>query len=262
MSDRQSGHDRKKSRLWLLLILVIVVLLGIVIIVNQSGRKQESSTEQSEENETAEEETLAKEEKENTEDTDTSEETDAGLEFPYLLDDELIQIDSFFQYSGVNPDAQNEEGEDIASVQMKNNSSKYLEEAEISVELNDGTTYSFKVQDIPAGKSVMAFDTANGTYDGKTGVAFIDAKTTYSTDAGVDEKVVKITSDDSDVQLENISGEALGNMKIKYHCVLDDMYFGGISSETELAGIDAGEKTAVDTSESILGDAEVVSITY
>lgn len=259
MSDRQSGHDKKKSRLWLL-ILVIVVLLGIVIAVNQSERKQEPSTEQSEENETAAEETQAKEE--NTEDTDTSEETDTGLEFPYLLDDEQLQIDSFFQYSGVNPDAQNEDGEDIASVQMKNNSSKYLEEAEISVELNDGTTYSFKVQDIPAGKSVMAFDTANAAYDGKTGVAFIDAKTTYSTDAGVDEKAVKITSDDSDVQLENISGEALGNMKIKYHCLLDDMYFGGISSETELAGIDAGEKTAVDTSESILGDAEVVSITY
>ena len=63
-------------------------------------------------------------------------------------------------------------------------------------------------------------------------------------------------------KLENISGDALTNLKIKYHCVMDDMYFGGISSETEVAGLEAGETTTVDTSESILGDAEVVSITY
>ena len=43
---------------------------------------------------------------------------------------------------------------------------------------------------------------------------------------------------------------------------MDDMYFGGISSETEVARLEAGETTTVDTSESILGDAEVVSITY
>lgn len=35
-----------------------------------------------------------------------------------------------------------------------------------------------------------------------------------------------------------------------------------ISSETEVDGIDAGESIVVDTSDSILGDAEIVSITY
>ena len=128
--------------------------------------------------------------------------------------------------------------------------------------MTDGTAFSFEVEDIPAGKAVMAFDTANTAYDGKTGVALIDATTTYSSDAGLKETDVKITSDDNGVQLENISGDVLANLKIKYHCVMDDMYFGGISSETEVAGLAAGETTTVDTSESILGDAEVVSITY
>ena len=52
MSDRQSGHGRKKNRLWILLIVVIVVLLGIVIAINQGGHEQEPSTEQTDENET------------------------------------------------------------------------------------------------------------------------------------------------------------------------------------------------------------------
>ena len=259
MSNRQRGHDRKKPRLWILWILVIVVLLGIVIAVNQSGHKQEPSTEQAEETEAVDDTRTADTNEE--EQTESSEETDAGLEFPYLLDDDKIQVDSLFQYSGVNPDAQNEECEDVASLQLKNNSDQYLESAEISVELTDVTAFSFEAEDVPAGKSVMAFDTANAAYDGKTGVAFIDAATTYSSDAGLKETEVKITSDDNGIQLENISGEALENLKVKYHCILDDMYFGGISGEAEIAGLAAGETTTVDTSESILGDAEVVSVT-
>lgn len=206
VSDRQSGHGRKKNRLWILLIVVIVVLLGIVIAINQGGHEQEPSTEQTDENETVDDVQTAET---NEEETEPSEETDTGLEFPYLLDDDKIQIDSLFQYSGINMDAQNEECEDVASLQLKNNSDQYLEKAEISVELTDGTAFSFEVEDIPAGKAVMAFDTANTAYDGKTGVALIDATTTYSSDAGLKETDVKITSCDNGVQLENISGDVL-----------------------------------------------------
>ena len=258
MSDRQSGTGRKQRKLWIVLILAIVVILGIVIAVNQSSSKQESSTEKSEENEETSKVTEAAED---AAEEDT-EETDEGLAFPYLLEEEQIQVDSLFQYSGINPDAENAECEDVAAIQMKNNSEQYLESAEVSVELTDGTAYSFVVQDIPAGKSVIAFESGNTSYDGKTGVAFIEAKTTYSSEAGVKEDEVKVTSDDNGVQISNISGDAIGTMKVKYHCVMDDMYFGGISSETEVDGLAAGESTAVDTSESILGDADVVSITY
>lgn len=258
MSDRQSGTGRKQRKLWIVLILAIVIIMGIVIAVNQSSSKQESSTEKSEENEEASKVTEAAED---AAEEDT-EETDEGLAFPYLLEEEQIQVDSLFQYSGINPDAENAECEDVAAIQMKNNSEQYLESAEVSVELSDGTAYSFVVQDIPAGKSVIVFESGNTSYDGKTGVAFIEAKTVYSSEAGVKEDEVKVTSDDNGVQISNISGDAIGTMKVKYHCVMDDMYFGGISSETEVDGLAAGESTAVDTSESILGDADVVSITY
>lgn len=258
MSDRQSGTGRKQRKLWIVLILAIVVILGVVIAVNQSSSKQESSTEKSEENEVASKVTEAAED----DAEEDSEETNEGLAFPYLLEEEQIQVDSLFQYSGINPDAENAECEDVAAIQMKNNSEQYLESAKVSIELTDGTAYSFVVQDIPAGKSVIAFESGNTSYDGKTGVAFIEAKTAYSSEEGVKEDEVKVTSDDNGVQISNISGDTIGTMKVKYHCVMDDMYFGGISSETEVDGLAAGESTAVDTSESILGDADVVSITY
>ena len=256
VSDRQSGTGRKQRKLWIVLILAIVIILGIVIAVNQSSSKQESSTEKSEENEEASKVTEAAEE------ATEEDEEDAKKREALTLEEEQIQVDSLFQYSGINPDAENAECEDVAAIQMKNNSEQYLESAEVSVELSDGTAYSFVVQDIPAGKSVIAFESGNTSYDGKTGVAFIEAKTSYSSEAGVKEDEVKVTSDDNGVQISNISGDAIGTMKVKYHCVMDDMYFGGISSETEVDGLAAGESTAVDTSESILGDADVVSITY
>lgn len=260
VSGRQSGADRKKSRSWLLLIIiVIVVILGIVIALNRSGSGKQISTEESEESKTSEEISQMPE-KEETQ--DSAEETDAGLEFPYSLDDDRIQVDSLFQYSGINPDAQNQECENVASIQVKNNSGQYLESAEISLELTDGTAFSFTLQDIPADKTVMAFDTSNATYDGKTGAAFIDAKTSYSSDAGISEGTIKITSDDNGQQLSNISGETIETVKVKYHCILDDMYFGGLSSETEIDRINAGESAKADTSDSILGDAEIVSVTY
>lgn len=87
MSDRQSGTGRKQRKLWIVLILAIVVILGVVIAVNQSSSKQESSTEKSEENEEASKVTEAAEEA-TEEDEEDAEETDEGLAFPYLLEEE------------------------------------------------------------------------------------------------------------------------------------------------------------------------------
>lgn len=251
----QQGKDKKKnSGLWIALILVLVVLLGILIAANlkkQDG-KTDSSAEQSEN--TAESVQEQEEEGSVSEDDE-----DAGLEFPYEFEEEKLSMESLFQYSGINPDAQNEECEDTASIQLKNTSDRYLESAEISVELTDGTEFSFVIQDIPAGRSVMAFDTANSGYDGKTGVAFVDAKINWS-DASMNEESIKTVADENGTQITNMTDETIEALSVKYHGVLDEMYFGGGSFTTEISEIGSGETTAVNTSESILGEAEVVCV--
>ena len=189
-------------------------------------------------------------------------EDNTGLEFPYKLDHNRLRIDSLFQYSGANPDAQLENGDDIASIQLKNISDQYLESAEISVELDNGTAFSFTVQDIPAGKSVTAFDTANTSYDGKAGVAYIEAQASYNADASINEDACAVTKDDQGVHLQNISGDTLNNIQVKYHSILDDMYFGGLGHTATVDSLAVDETTVVDTSEDMLGDVEIVSIAY
>lgn len=273
VSSKQSGNDRKRFQLWLAVIVVIVVVLGVLIAVNRHSSKQDASTEQSAEQETKEsaQVTEAAEESEDSqsaestdeeEPADTAEEDDTGLEFPYKLDHNRLRIDSLFQYSGVNPDAQLENGDDIASIQLKNISDQYLESAEISVELDNGTAFSFTLQDIPAGKSVTAFDTANTSYDGNAGVAYIEAQASYNADASVNEDACAITKDDQGVHLQNISGDTLNNIQVKYHSILDDMYFGGLSYTATVDSLAVDQTTDVDTSEDMLGDVEIVSVAY
>lgn len=273
VSSKQGGNDKKRFQLWLAVIVVIVVVLGALIAVNKHSSKQDASTEQSAEQETKEsaQVTEAAEESEDSqsaestdeeEPADTAEEDDTGLEFPYKLDHNRLRIDSLFQYSGVNPDAQLENGDDIASIQLKNISDQYLESAEISVELDNGTAFSFTLQDIPAGKSVTAFDTANTSYDGNAGVAYIEAQASYNADASVNEDACAITKDDQGVHLQNISGDTLNNIQVKYHSILDDMYFGGLSYTATVDSLAVDQTTDVDTSEDMLGDVEIVSVAY
>lgn len=273
VSSKQGGNDKKRFQLWLAVIVVIVVVLGALIAVNKHSSKQDASTEQSAEQETKEsaQVTEAAEESEDSqsaestdeeEPADTAEEDDTGLEFPYKLDHNRLRIDSLFQYSGVNPDAQLENGDDIASIQLKNISDQYLESAVISVELDNGTAFSFTLQDIPAGKSVTAFDTANTSYDGNAGVAYIEAQASYNADASVNEDACAITKDDQGVHLQNISGDTLNNIQVKYHSILDDMYFGGLSYTATVDSLAVDQTTDVDTSEDMLGDVEIVSVAY
>ena len=247
-----------------------MVVLGVLIAVNRHSSKQDASTEQSAEQETNKESAQVAgsdgsgdSQSADREDSGTTvDEDDTGLEFPYKLDHNRLRIDSLFQYSGVNPDAQLENGDDIASIQLKNISDQYLESAEISVELDNGTAFSFTVQDIPAGKSVTAFDTANTSYDGKAGVAYIEAQASYNADASIKEDSCAVTKDNQEVQLQNISGDTLNNIQVKYHSILDDMYFGGLSYTATVDSLAVDETTTVDTSEDMLGDVEIVSITY
>ena len=260
MKSQQGKGKKKNSGLWIALILVLVVLLGILIAANlkKQDEKTDSSAEQSEN--TAESVQEQEEADEVEEEGSVSEDDeDAGLEFPYEFEEEKLSMESLFQYSGINPDAQNEECEDTASIQLKNTSDRYLESAEISVELTDGTEFSFVIQDIPAGRSVMAFDTANNGYDGKTGVAFVDAKINWS-EASMNEESIKTVADENGTQITNMTDETIEALSVKYHGVLDEMYFGGGSFTTEISEIGSGETTAVNTSESILGEAEVVCV--
>lgn len=198
---------------------------------------------------------------ENSSDSNVEEEKEqAGLEFPYELEDGKLEVDSVFQFSGTNPDCSNEDGEDIGSIQLKNNSEDYLEMSDITVILEDGTKLKFRVEDIPPGQSILAFETENQSYDDQVKIIDITSEVSYSEDTSLMEDNISIFVDDLGIHLTNKGTEELGNLTVKYHCYMDENIFGGISYESFLDSLMPGEEIVLEASECYLGEASVVNI--
>lgn len=232
----------KKSKKIITIILGIVLVVLIILLAVLAGHKR----------------TLAKQEAAKK----AKAKAEKGLELPYKFDDDRLEMESVFGYTGPNPDNAGKESDNIAAIQMKNCSDKYLASAEITVTVGDGTKLTYQVEDLPAGKTVTAFEIKNQELQDKQTVKKIDAKTKYSKDISLHEDALKITTEGMNIGLTNISKNAIQNMTVTCHDVMDDEYFGGKSYQKTVESLAAGESVTVIADESYIGEAAVAGVTY
>ena len=233
-SNRRKTGKKQKCIMIALAVVLIVLLIWAAIVYRESSKEKKAE-------ETKEEQQIT---------------------FPYELEDGKLQIDSLFQFTGTNPDCEDQECEEVGALQLTNVSEEYLASSDITIKFSDGSEMLFLVEDIPAGKSVVAFEIENVMYDDKTEVISITAKTKYSSNVSLKEESVLLNADDIGIAIENISQNALKDVSVKYHCNLNDIYFGGKSYECLVKSLAVGESVLLDTSECYLGEATVVSINY
>lgn len=182
------------------------------------------------------------------------------FEFPCELEDGL-KILSLSTATMPNPDAGGIMGEDIASLEIINETGVYVEFAKIIVELDEGTTFNFIVNDLPNGRTVQVFDINNSIYDDKVSceriaieeIKFLDGDQTMS-------EYVLIEVEETLVTLTNISPTDLNNLEIVCMCDFDGSYFGGTSYCYPVGQLLAGESTVIDAIDCYLGIADVVRI--
>lgn len=237
--DKKRRKKKKGVPVWLLVASILILLLVIgMIVYKKLGKGGENDN------------------------IDQAEEQGGELVFPYQLDDGKLEVESVFRYSGINPDCEDEEGEDIAAVQIKNCSEEYLESAEFAITTGDGMKLIFTITDLPAGSIVMAFEVENKEFAAGQTVKKIEANTSYSSDASMHKETIEIFGDDSEIGLKNVSAETIQNMTLTYHCVLDGAYFGGKSYQKNVEVLGAGESITLDALECYLGEAAVVKISY
>lgn len=181
------------------------------------------------------------------------------LTFPVLQDGNRLKIDSVFQFTGINVDADWTECEDTGAIQLTNVSETYLESTEITVMLDDQSKLVFLIEDIPAGKSVIAFEIQNAKYDTQRKIVGIDVRSTYSQEIGAWKDDLELSAEKSQITVKNKSTKPLQNFSIKYHCDIDGSFFGGKSYEKVVETLDVGESLILDATEAILGEAAVVN---
>lgn len=232
MRKKEDKDKRKKLTVILILIVAVVIVIFAAVVIHDRYLQNKA------ENGGAEE---------------------SGLDFPYTSEDGNLQITSLIQFTGPNMDDENAEGEDIAGLQIRNISDRYLDEAEIKVRIDDETEYSFLVQDLPAGSETVAFDLAGQSYDGQAVCREIEC-TAQMTDTSIREDAVQITADGSKLIITNITEQQIDNAVVIYRCTTGDSYIGGISYEIPVSGLAAGESLEYEDSECLLGTPEAVGV--
>lgn len=183
-----------------------------------------------------------------------------GLEFPYELENGKIRVNSLFQSSISNPDCEDKEGEDIASLEITNSSEEFLKKAQIEVKLDDGTVIPFSISNIPAGKTVCAFATDNTSIELDVVCSEIESNVEFQEKKDLLMKdSINIETDGTRVTLENKTDESFSDVSVYCHCLLNDVYFGGVSYK-QVIDIPASGSAVFNADDCYLGSAEVVCV--
>lgn len=182
------------------------------------------------------------------------------VDFPLTLEDGKLEVENIFQYEGINPDCDFEDGTDVASIMLKNLSEDYLAEAKITLELVDGTALNFVVNDLPAGKTVMAFSVDNTSVEAD--VECVSAVCTASWDSELVAlpDAVSVSVDGVAITVTNNTDQDISELVIYCRCPLDEDYFGGLAYPYTINDLSANGSATVEAWDCILGMAEVVRI--
>lgn len=243
MKGRKVSRKKKKRSNKVQLTVMSVVLVVLIIIALFVYKGTRGSDNQAKNQETLQEGSKV-----------------SQIEFPYSIDEGKLEIESLFQFDGINPDSENEEGTDIASIMIKNVSNSHLVRADIEVMPIDGEAVKFVVTELPAGESAMAFSVENLSVTEGTAYESISCEAVYEESKTSEEIPVTTSIEDSIITLKNTTEEEISQLTIYYREPFDDAYFGGIAKECVVENISANESVDVKAEDSILGVIEIVRL--
>lgn len=183
-----------------------------------------------------------------------------GVSFPLSLDEGRLELTSLFPFDGLNPDCGGQQGDSIASIELKNVSGAYLARADVTVALSDGSERTFTVTDLPDGSSAMAFCLTNDSLPDNPACTGAQCQASYDDSASAVSDQVAVSVSGTTVTLSNTSGGDLSQIVVYCRDVLDGRYFGGVTYTYTVSDLPAGESTAVQAEDCIMGMAEVVRV--
>ena len=232
---------KKKALLKIRIILIAIVAILIIAIITAAL----AHTKKAEEPNSVQSESIENE--------------SSGFSFPYNLAEGRLRVDSLFQYSGLNPDCNNEEGEDIAALEIVNQSDEFCKSAEIEIAMQDGTELVFKAEDIPAGKKIWVFESSNQSIGQDDACKEIRDNSEFG-EVSFMESQITTSVEDTTITIENLTGEEITDLTVGCHCLFEDTYFGGVTYSYPTGTIPAGGRVIVDAVDCYMGSAEVVWI--
>lgn len=191
---------------------------------------------------------------------ETTEPTVPTVSFPVSLCDGSLEVESLFQFDGINPDSGNQEGSNIASIMLKNTGTAYVAEATVTMTLEDGTQLVFVATDLPAGKSAMVFSRDNASLVDNAKCISAEATASFDTTASAESDKVAVTVSGMTVTVTNTSAETISEVVVYCRSPLGEEYFGGITYQYTVNELPAYASTTFEATDCILGVVEVVRV--
>lgn len=243
---------KKKKPIGGILILVIVILLLVAAAVFVMPRVLYSLSGD------------AETELSQTEAAGTPEETTEAqiptVAFPLSADDGRLEVGSLFQFTGINPDCENQEGADVAGIQLRNVSGSHLTRADIEMTLVSGKLLRFTVEELPAGMTALVFSNENVPVDPDDACVSLSCEASFEAENPLMADRLTVSAEGTQITVSNISGDDLNNLTVYCHCLLDQDCYGGLTYCYPIEFLPAGGSTTVDAVDCYLGDAEIVRI--
>lgn len=176
------------------------------------------------------------------------------------LEGGLLTVRNLFQFSGMNPDADNEFGDDIAGVELTNNSEHHMTFAEVTAILEDGTILTFQAEDVPAGRTVMAFSMDHTSVKDVRNCEEVYGYAEFENGDLLLSEQVHCSANGAAITVKNLTGEELTDLEVICHGLLDSSFFGGSTYRYNVSTLPAGASTVIYVEECILGMVEVVRV--
>lgn len=186
--------------------------------------------------------------------------TEAPEIFPVLLEDGMLTVQSMFQFSGMNPDADLQFGENIAGLQLVNTSDRHLTVAELAAVLEDGTILSFRAEDVAPGMTVMAFSLEHDSVEDPDRCVEVYGYAEFEEGDPLRSDLVEIQVEGVEITVRNVSGMDLTNLDIICHGLLDGSAFGGRAYTYRITSLASGGSTTVYAMDCILGMTQVTRV--
>lgn len=181
-----------------------------------------------------------------------------AVEFPLSLEDGALEIESLFQFEGINPDCANREGDKTAAILVQNTSGLYLKSAAIWASLDDGSEVRFSVSDLPAGKGALVLSADHTQLADDRECTAFRADCVFDAEGSMEG--VSVSVDGTAITVTNETDKEITGIDIYCHGVFGDLYYGGVTYVYRIENLPAGERATITADDCVIGVADVVRV--
>lgn len=158
-----------------------------------------------------------------------------------VLSDPNLTVNAVGSYTGnFLEDGSDEPVADVASILITNNSAQMLQVGQVTFQVNDTETATFKVTNLPAGTSALVMEQNRREYKEDDDYSYGNTATAYIDTPSLESDKFDIVMENGKVRVNNKTDQAYSRVYVYYKYVqLGGSYKGGITYRTPVENVPA-----------------------